>query len=46
MFQTGKVPVDSQETIELFAFMEAADESKRREGKSVKISEMIEQARQ
>ena len=46
MFQTGKVPVDSKETIELFAFMEAADESKRREGKPVKISEMIEQARQ
>lgn len=46
MFQTGKVPVDQQETIEIFAFMEAADESKRREGKPVKISEMIEQARQ
>ena len=46
MFQTGKVPVDSQETIELFAFMAAADESKRREGKPVKIDEMIQQARQ
>ena len=46
MFQTGKVPVDSQETIELFAFMAAADESKRREGKPVKISEMIRQAQQ
>jgi len=46
MFQTGKVPVDPQETIELFAFMEAADESKRREGQSVKISEIIKQARQ
>ena len=46
MFQTGKVPVDSQETIELFAFMAAADESKRREGKPVRIDEMIQQARQ
>ncbi len=46
MFRTGKVPVDSQETIELFAFMAAADESKRREGKPVKISEMIRQAQQ
>jgi len=46
MFQTGKVPVEPAETIELFAFMEAADESKRREGKPVKISEIISQARQ
>lgn len=29
MFRTGKVPVDPRETIELFAFMAAADESKR-----------------
>jgi len=46
MFQTGKVPVSSQETIEMFAFMSAADESKRRGGKPVTIKEMIEQARQ
>ena len=46
MFQTGKVPVSAQETIEMFAFMAAADESKRRGGKPVKIQEMIEQARQ
>jgi hypothetical protein len=46
MFQTGKVPVSAQETIEMFAFMAAADESKRRGGKSVTIQEMIEQARQ
>jgi len=29
-FRTGKVPVSAEETIELYAFMEAADESKRR----------------
>jgi predicted dehydrogenase len=46
MFQTGKVPVSAQETIEMFAFMAAADESKRRSGKPVTIKEMIEQARQ
>ncbi len=46
MFQTGKVPVPPEETIELFAFMAAADESKRRGGKPVKIADMIRQARQ
>jgi hypothetical protein len=46
MFQSGKAPVDSRETIELFAFMAAADESKRREGKPVTIKEIIEQASQ
>ena len=46
MFQTGKVPVDPQETIELFAFMEAADESKRRDGKPVKLADIIAAARQ
>ncbi|MCB1128562.1 MAG: Gfo/Idh/MocA family oxidoreductase, partial [Verrucomicrobiae bacterium] len=33
-FRTGIAPVSPEETIELFAFMEAADESKRREGES------------
>ena len=46
MFQTGKVPVDPQETIEIFAFMEAADESKRQEGKPVKLVDIIAAARQ
>jgi hypothetical protein len=44
-FQTGQPPVDSQETIELFAFMEAADESKRRGGEWVSVKEIIAQAR-
>jgi Oxidoreductase family, NAD-binding Rossmann fold len=34
-FQTGKPPVSAQETIELFAFMEAADQSKREGGRPV-----------
>ena len=44
-FETGVSPVAAEETIELFAFMEAADESKRRGGAPVKLSEVIEIAR-
>jgi len=45
-FQTGVAPVSPEETIELFAFMEAADESKRQSGKPVKISEVMAKAGQ
>lgn len=45
-FQTKKAPVSPEETIELFAFMEAADESKRREGQPVTIAEVLAKARQ
>jgi hypothetical protein len=44
-FKTGKPPVSSQETIEIFAFMEAADESKRRGGNAVRLEEVIMKAR-
>ncbi len=44
-FETGMPPVTAEETLEMFAFMEAADESKRRGGVPVKLSEVIEQAR-
>ena len=40
-FQTGVPPVRAEETIEMFAFMEAADESKRRGGQPVKLSEVL-----
>lgn len=40
-FQTGVAPVDPEETIELFAFMEAADESKRRGGEPVGIADVL-----
>jgi hypothetical protein len=40
-FQTGVAPVPPEETIELFAFMEAADESKRLGGAEVKIAEVF-----
>ena len=37
-FKTGKPPVTAEETIEIFAFMEAADESKRQGGQPVSIA--------
>lgn len=39
-FQTGKAPVSLEETLEMFTFMSAADESKKRGGKPVKLEEM------
>ena len=44
-FHTGKPPVSAEESIELYAFMEAADESKRRNGAEVTLSEVIEKAK-
>jgi predicted dehydrogenase len=40
-FQTKVAPVKPEETIEIFAFMEAADLSKQRGGEPVKISEVM-----
>ena len=44
--QTKKSPVPEAETIELFAFMEAADESKRQGGKPVTLADVLAKARQ
>jgi Oxidoreductase family, NAD-binding Rossmann fold len=44
-FKTGKAPVSAEETIEIFAFMEAADESKRQGGKPVTLESVIAKAR-
>lgn len=44
-FKTGEMPVTPQETIEIFAFMEAADESKRQGGKSVMLESVLNKAR-
>jgi predicted dehydrogenase len=44
-FKTGVVPVPKEETIELFAFMSAADESKAKGGAAVSIPETIEKAK-
>jgi len=43
-FKTGKVPVPQEETIEIFAFMSAADESKAKGGAAVSIAEVIKEA--
>ena len=40
-FHTGEAPVALEETIEILAFMEAADESKRQGGKPVKVADVL-----
>jgi predicted dehydrogenase len=40
-FQSGVAPVTPEETIEIFTFMEAADESKRLDGKPVSLRELL-----
>jgi len=44
-FKTGSIPVTPQETIEIFAFMEAADESKRQGGKNVTLESVMAKAK-
>ncbi len=44
-FRTGVPPVAAEETIELFAFMEAADESKRQGGARVMLDAVLKKAR-
>ncbi len=44
-FRTGVTPVSPEETLEIYAFMEAADESKRRGGAEVTLTEVMEKAR-
>ncbi|MBI1348359.1 hypothetical protein GC163_18950 [bacterium] len=39
-FKSGELPVTAEETLELYTFMEAADESKRQGGKPVKLEEV------
>jgi|GEM_PF-131857 len=43
-FAGDDVPIASDETIEMFAFMEAADESKRQGGSPVKIADVMAKA--
>jgi len=43
-FQTGVAPVGPGETLEIMAFMEAADESKRRGGTEVTLAEVLKKA--
>ena len=44
-FRSGEVPVPPRETLEIYAFTAAADESKRRDGAPVCISEVLAEAR-
>src|SRR5205807_8418425 len=44
-FKTGKPPVGAEETIEIFAFMEAADESKRQGGAPVSLASVLANAK-
>lgn len=43
-FQTGKAPVSPSETLEVYAFMEAAHESKRQDGKAVTLASVLTKA--
>jgi predicted dehydrogenase len=43
-YKTRKLPIDPSETIEIFAFMEAAHESKRRGGVPIKLDEVLSAA--
>jgi Oxidoreductase family, NAD-binding Rossmann fold len=43
-FQTKQPPVTAAQTLEIYAFMEAADESKRRKGASVSLREVLQKA--
>ena len=44
-FRTGVVPVTSEETLEIYAFMEAADESKRQGGVPVSLESVMKKAK-
>ena len=45
-FKTRKPPVSAEETIEIFTFMEAADESKRQNGAPVALADVLAKAKQ
>jgi predicted dehydrogenase len=45
-FESGKPPVTAEETLEIYAFMEAADESKRQGGKPVTLASVLARARE
>ncbi|MFM7240842.1 MAG: Gfo/Idh/MocA family protein [Opitutia bacterium] len=43
-FRTGKAPVSDEETLELYTFMSAADESKRQNGAEVRLADVLDRA--
>ncbi len=44
-FQTGIVPVSPEETLEILAFMEAAEQSKLQGGKPISVAEVLQRAK-
>lgn len=44
-FRTGQPPVSEAETLAIYTFMEAADESKRQNGATVQLAPVLEKAR-
>ena len=44
-FKTGTPPVSAEETLEIFTFMEAADESQRQGGKPVALADVLAKAK-
>jgi len=44
-FQTGAIPISNEKTLETFAFMKAADESKLRGGSAVTLEEVMQEAK-
>ncbi|WP_163386908.1 Gfo/Idh/MocA family protein [Cyclobacterium jeungdonense] len=44
-FDSGKAPVSAEETIEIFAFMQAADESKKINGHAVSLQAVLDKGR-
>ena len=43
-FKTGKAPVSAEETLQIYAFMEAADESKRNSGTQITLDSVVQKA--
>ncbi len=43
-FRSGEVPVSPEETLEVYAFMEAADESKRQSGAEITLASVMQKA--
>src|SRR5690554_3277503 len=44
-FETGQVPVSPEETLEIFAFMTAADDSKANGGRPINMQEVLKKAK-
>jgi len=44
-FRTGIVPVSAEETLEIFAFMQAAEESKKQKGKTISLASVMKSAK-